>query len=148
MGLADLGLYGLVSSVVIVGPIVASMGLMGLLARELVTRTLQNLAQIVGTIPGVVGVRSARSRRTSSGHLFAEVTILVDGATSVSASEASAFGMVPKPEVCISSADRMPPIQAPVLMPTASSSRVQAKVVKSSSACSDVISGVKTRSGT
>jgi cation diffusion facilitator family transporter len=43
------------------------------------------LAQIVGTIPGVVGVRSARSRRTSSGHLFAEVTILVDGATSVSA---------------------------------------------------------------
>jgi cation diffusion facilitator family transporter len=43
------------------------------------------LAQIVRTIPGVVGVRSARSRRTSSGHLFAEVTILVDGATSVSA---------------------------------------------------------------
>ena len=43
------------------------------------------LAEIVRTIPGVVGVRSARSRRTSSGHLFAEVTILVDGATSVSA---------------------------------------------------------------
>jgi cation diffusion facilitator family transporter len=43
------------------------------------------LADIVRTIPGVVGVRSARSRRTSSGHLFAEVTILVDGATSVSA---------------------------------------------------------------
>jgi cation diffusion facilitator family transporter len=43
------------------------------------------LAVIVRTIPGVVGVRSARSRRTSSGHLFAEVTILVDGATSVSA---------------------------------------------------------------
>jgi cation diffusion facilitator family transporter len=43
------------------------------------------LAAIVRTIPGVVGVRSARSRRTSSGHLFAEVTILVDGATSVSA---------------------------------------------------------------
>jgi cation diffusion facilitator family transporter len=43
------------------------------------------LAAIVRTIPGVVGVRSARSRRTASGHLFAEVTILVDGATSVSA---------------------------------------------------------------
>jgi cation diffusion facilitator family transporter len=41
------------------------------------------LAAIVRTIPGVVGVRSARSRRTSSGHLFAEVTILVDGTTSV-----------------------------------------------------------------
>jgi cation diffusion facilitator family transporter len=43
------------------------------------------LAGIVRTIPGVVGVRSARSRRTSSGRLFAEVTILVDGGTSVSA---------------------------------------------------------------
>jgi cation diffusion facilitator family transporter len=43
------------------------------------------LAAIVGSIPGVVGVRSARSRRTASGHLFAEVTILVDGETSVSA---------------------------------------------------------------
>jgi cation diffusion facilitator family transporter len=42
------------------------------------------LASIVRTIPGVIGVRSARSRRTASGHLFAEVTILVDGATSVS----------------------------------------------------------------
>jgi cation diffusion facilitator family transporter len=41
------------------------------------------LTEIVRTIPGVVGVRSARSRRTASGHLFAEVTILVDGATSV-----------------------------------------------------------------
>lgn len=43
------------------------------------------LAEIVRTIPGVAGVRSARSRRTASGHLFAEVTILVDGTTSVSA---------------------------------------------------------------
>ena len=43
------------------------------------------LTEIVRTIPGVVGVRSARSRRTASGHLFAEVTILVDGTTSVSA---------------------------------------------------------------
>jgi divalent metal cation (Fe/Co/Zn/Cd) transporter len=43
------------------------------------------LSEIVRTIPGVVGVRSARSRRTSSGHLFADVTILVDGASSVSA---------------------------------------------------------------
>jgi cation diffusion facilitator family transporter len=42
------------------------------------------LAAIVGTIPGVMGVRSVRSRRTASGHLFAEVTILVDGSTSVS----------------------------------------------------------------
>ncbi|MEO8336539.1 MAG: cation diffusion facilitator family transporter [bacterium] len=41
------------------------------------------LAEIVASIPGVKGVRAARSRRTSSGHLFAEVTILVDGATSV-----------------------------------------------------------------
>lgn len=41
------------------------------------------LASIVGSIPGVIGVRAARSRRTSSGHLFAEVTILVDGKTSV-----------------------------------------------------------------
>lgn len=45
----------------------------------------ERLAAIVGAIPGVIGVRSARSRRTASGHLFAEVTILVDGATSVSA---------------------------------------------------------------
>ena len=41
------------------------------------------LADIVRTIPGVRGVRAARSRRTASGHLFAEVTILVDGATTV-----------------------------------------------------------------
>jgi cation diffusion facilitator family transporter len=41
------------------------------------------LTEIVRTIPGVAGVRSARSRRTASGHLFAEVTILVDGATTV-----------------------------------------------------------------
>jgi cation diffusion facilitator family transporter len=41
------------------------------------------LAAIVRTIPGVIGVRSARSRRTASGHLFAEVTILVEGSTSV-----------------------------------------------------------------
>jgi divalent metal cation (Fe/Co/Zn/Cd) transporter len=31
----------------------------------------------------VKGVRATRSRRTASGHLFAEVTILVDGGTSV-----------------------------------------------------------------
>ncbi len=43
----------------------------------------ERLAAIVGTIPGVIGVRSARSRRTASGRLFAEVTILVDGTTSV-----------------------------------------------------------------
>ncbi|HEX9484852.1 MAG TPA: cation diffusion facilitator family transporter [Gemmatimonadaceae bacterium] len=41
------------------------------------------LADIVRTIPGVIDVRAARSRRTASGHLFAEVTILVDGATTV-----------------------------------------------------------------
>jgi cation diffusion facilitator family transporter len=45
----------------------------------------ERLSAIVRTIPGVVGVRSARSRRTASGHLFAEVTILVDGKTSVAA---------------------------------------------------------------
>ncbi|MEO7454986.1 MAG: cation diffusion facilitator family transporter [Gemmatimonadaceae bacterium] len=43
----------------------------------------ERLAEIVRGIPGVIGVRAARSRRTSSGHLFVEVTILVDGATSV-----------------------------------------------------------------
>jgi cation diffusion facilitator family transporter len=43
----------------------------------------EQLSAIVRTIPGVIGVRSARSRRTASGHLFAEVTILVDGSTSV-----------------------------------------------------------------
>jgi cation diffusion facilitator family transporter len=42
------------------------------------------LVSIVSTIPGVIGVRAARSRRTASGRLFAEVTILVDGSTSVS----------------------------------------------------------------
>ena len=41
------------------------------------------LTEIVRTIPRVAGVRSARSRRTATGHLFAEVTILVDGATTV-----------------------------------------------------------------
>ena len=41
------------------------------------------LVAIVRTIPGVRGVRAARSRRTASGHLFAEVTILVDGSASV-----------------------------------------------------------------
>ena len=56
--------------------------------------------------------------------------------------------MVAKPEVCISTAPRMPPIQAPVTMPTASSSRVQGKVVKKASACSALISGVNTLSGT
>jgi cation diffusion facilitator family transporter len=45
----------------------------------------ERLTSIVGTIPGVMGVRAARSRRTASGHLFAEVTILVDGDTSVAA---------------------------------------------------------------
>ena len=42
--------------------------------------------------------------------------------------------MVAKPLVCISTAPRMPPIQAPVMMPSASSSRVAAKVVKNVSA--------------
>lgn len=43
------------------------------------------LSAIVRTIPGVIDVRSARSRRTASGHLFAEITILVNGATTVTA---------------------------------------------------------------
>ena len=49
----------------------------------------ERLAEIVRTIPGVKGVRAARSRRTASDHLFAEVTILVDGSTSVT--DAHAF---------------------------------------------------------
>lgn len=49
----------------------------------------ERLTSIVRTIPGVIGVRSARSRRTASGHLFAEVTILVNGSTSVA--DAHAF---------------------------------------------------------
>jgi cation diffusion facilitator family transporter len=40
---------------------------------------------IVCRIPGVLGARAIRSRRTASGHLFIEVTILVDGNTAVSA---------------------------------------------------------------
>lgn len=45
----------------------------------------ERLTSIVRMIPGVLGVRSTRSRRTASGHLFAEVTILVNGDTSVAA---------------------------------------------------------------
>ena len=41
------------------------------------------LQAIARSIPGVEGVRSVRSRRTSSGHLFVELTILVSGGTSV-----------------------------------------------------------------
>lgn len=41
------------------------------------------LARIAHTVAGVEGVRTVRSRRTSSGHLFAELTILVAGSTSV-----------------------------------------------------------------
>src|SRR6185312_4640691 len=51
---------------------------------------------------------------------------ICDGTTS----EASALGMVAKPDVCISTAPRKPPIQAPVTMPSASSSRTAEKVVK------------------
>jgi cation diffusion facilitator family transporter len=43
----------------------------------------ERLAAIARSIRGVEGVRSVRSRRTSSGHLFAEVTILVAGGRSV-----------------------------------------------------------------
>ena len=43
----------------------------------------EELVAIARAIPGVEGVRSVRSRRTSSGHLFAELTILVTGHTSV-----------------------------------------------------------------
>lgn len=45
----------------------------------------RRLTEIVRCIPGVIDVRAARSRRTASGHLFAEITILVDGQTSVTA---------------------------------------------------------------
>lgn len=41
------------------------------------------LEDIARSIPGVEGVRSVRSRRTSSGHLFVELTILVSGRRSV-----------------------------------------------------------------
>jgi len=41
------------------------------------------LEDIARSIPGVEGVRSVRSRRTSSGHLFVELTILVAGRRSV-----------------------------------------------------------------
>lgn len=40
-------------------------------------------ARIARTVAGVEGVRTVRSRRTSSGHLFVELTILVAGSTSV-----------------------------------------------------------------
>ena len=39
-------------------------------------------------------------------------------------SDASTFGITPKPEVCIITQPRRPAIQAPATMPTASSSRV------------------------
>ena len=41
------------------------------------------LEDIARSVPGVEGVRSVRSRRTSSGHLFVELTILVSGRRSV-----------------------------------------------------------------
>jgi cation diffusion facilitator family transporter len=41
------------------------------------------LMAIARSVRGVEGVRSVRSRRTSSGHLFVELTILVRGQTSV-----------------------------------------------------------------
>jgi len=41
------------------------------------------LQEIARSIAGVEGVRSVRSRRTSSGHLFVELTILVSGGRSV-----------------------------------------------------------------
>ena len=42
-----------------------------------------HLIAIARSVPGVEAVRSVRSRRTSSGHLFVELTILVRGHTSV-----------------------------------------------------------------
>jgi hypothetical protein len=45
----------------------------------------EGLSGIVRTVPGVGGVRSERVRCRASGHLFADVTILVDGPRSVSA---------------------------------------------------------------
>lgn len=41
------------------------------------------LEDIARSVPGVEGVRSVRSRRTSSGHMFVELTILVPGRRSV-----------------------------------------------------------------
>jgi hypothetical protein len=62
--------------------------------------------------------------------------------------EARAFGKVAKPLVCIMTTPSMPPIQAPLTMPTASSSRVAQKVVKDRSSCRLLISGERTLSGT
>jgi cation diffusion facilitator family transporter len=45
----------------------------------------ERLESIARSVPGVVGVGSVRSRRTSSGHVFVELTILVEGHTSVAA---------------------------------------------------------------
>jgi cation diffusion facilitator family transporter len=57
----------------------------------------ERLAAIARRIPGVDGVRTVRSRRTSSGHVFVELTILVPGATSV----ADAHGLTDDVEAAI-----------------------------------------------
>ena len=75
-------------------------------------------------------------------------TIISTGIWNGTDSDAIAFGSVAKPEVCISRMPRSPPIQAPEMMPTASSSRAQENAVKNGSAWIASISGRSTLSGT
>ncbi|OYV62849.1 MAG: hypothetical protein B7Z72_14735, partial [Gemmatimonadetes bacterium 21-71-4] len=48
------------------------------------------LRRIAGAIPGILGVRTVRSRATASGQLFVEMTIVVSGARSVEEAHALA----------------------------------------------------------
>ena len=57
----------------------------------------ERLAAIARRVAGVQAVRTVRSRRTSSGHVFVELTILVPGATSV----ADAHGLTDDVEAAI-----------------------------------------------
>src|ERR1700752_4664944 len=57
-------------------------------------------------------------------------TNMISGICEGTTSEASTLASVAKPEVCISIAPRMPPIQAPETMPTAPSSRAGGKDIE------------------
>ncbi len=56
--------------------------------------------------------------------------IIRTGIWNAAAKEANALGSVAKPLVCIRMTPRLPPIQAPQTMPTASSSRTVLKASK------------------
>ena len=62
--------------------------------------------------------------------------------------EARTLARVAKPLVCIRTMPRIPAMQPPATMPTASSSRAVAKVVKKGSAWTASINGRSTLSGT